>query len=153
MKEYEEKLKRFMFDNKISGEHLSFSKSCHSVEEAANAVKTSSDNFVKSICLISSRGLIVAIVKGENRVSTTSVGKVLGIERPRIATPEEILDLTGYLCGGTPSFGYSAIFLIDEEVMKKETAYMGGGSPNSLVKISTSELVRANSGKFVKIRK
>ena len=153
MNEYEEKLKYFMHEHKIQGEHLSFSGSCHSVADAALAVNTTPDNFVKSICLMSSVGLIVAVVKGEDRVSTTLVGQVLEIMRPRVATPEEILDLTGYPCGGTPSFGYPAVFLVDSRVLEKETVYMGGGSQNSLVRISTSELARANLAKIVDIRK
>ncbi|MCP4408530.1 MAG: hypothetical protein GY807_12355, partial [Gammaproteobacteria bacterium] len=61
--------------------------------------------------------LIVAIVKGEDRASTSRVAKALGITRPRVAEPEEILQKTGYPCGGTPSFGYPAIFLIDPRVI------------------------------------
>jgi prolyl-tRNA editing enzyme YbaK/EbsC (Cys-tRNA(Pro) deacylase) len=95
----------------------------------------------------------VAIVKGEDRASTSNVGKILGIERPRTATPKEILEMTGYPCGGTPSFGYNATFLIDERVMEKEVVYTGGGSENSLVKIATKELQKANNGKIAKIRK
>ncbi|MEK6858196.1 MAG: YbaK/EbsC family protein, partial [Nanoarchaeota archaeon] len=85
--------------------------------------------------------------------STTKVGVVLNVPRPRLATPEEILEKTGYPCGGTPSFGYSAIFLIDSKVIEKEIVYSGGGSENSLVKISTKELQRVNDGRVVNIRK
>ena len=97
--------------------------------------------------------LIVAIVKGEDNASTSRVAKALTIERPRLATPEEILQKTGYPCGGTPSFGFDAIFLIDPRVMEKETIYTGGGSEQSLVKINTSELLKANQGTVVRIRR
>ncbi len=152
--EFEVKLKKFIADNKINAEHLSFSQSCHSVAEAALAANVSEEDFVKNICMIDNNGnLIVAIVKGEDRASTSQVAKVLGIERPRIATPEEILEKTGYPCGGTPSFGYAGIFLVDERVMEKQIVYSGGGSQNSLVKISPDELVTANKGRIAKIRK
>lgn len=154
MNQYEEKLKRYILENKIQAEHLSFTQSCHSVEEAAHTANADSDDFVKNICLVDgNERLIVAIVKGEDRVSTTNVAKALSIEKPRIATPEEILQKTGYPCGGTPSFGYSATFLIDQRVMEKEMVYSGGGSENSLVKIATKELEKANKGRVVKIRK
>mgnify|MGYP001563752664 CR=1 FL=1 len=154
MNQYEEKLKKFMHDNNINGEHLSFNQSCHSVEEAALAVSVPEDEFVKNICMLDSNGnLIVAIVKGEDRASTSRVEKALNVARPRTATPEEILDKTGYPCGGTPSFGYTARFLIDEKVMEKEVVYSGGGSQNSLLKISTKELVKANNGMVVRVRK
>jgi prolyl-tRNA editing enzyme YbaK/EbsC (Cys-tRNA(Pro) deacylase) len=154
MNVYEEKLKEIIRKNNIQAEHLSFEHSCHSVEEAANAANVASEDFVKNICMIGSDGnLIVAIVKGEDRASTSRVATALSIERPRIANPDEILEKTGYPCGGTPSFGYEAKFLIDQKVMDKEVVYSGGGSQNSLVKISTKELQKASDGIVVRIRK
>lgn len=154
MNEYEEKIKKFLQDNNIQGEHLHFEQSCHSVEEAARAANANTDDFVKNICMIDSENnLIVAIVKGEDRASTKRVSKALNIERPRTANDQEILQKTGYPCGGTPSFGYQAKFLIDPRVMEKETVYTGGGSENSLVRISTKNLQKANSGEIVRVRK
>ena len=154
MKICESKLKAYIKQHGVDCEHLSFEQSCHSVEDACKAVNAREEDFVKNICMISADGkLIVAIVKGEDRVSTERVSKVLNITRPRISTPEEILQLSGYPCGGTPSFGYSAIFLIDERIMEKDFVYTGGGSKNSLVKIFAKELLRANNGQVARIRK
>jgi len=152
--EYEEKLKQYIAGNNIKAEHLSFTRSCHSVAEAAEAAGVTPQDFVKNICLITADGkLVVAIVKGEDKASTTKVGQILGIERPVPANPEQMLEMTGYPCGGTPSFGYEAIFLVDERALEKEIVYTGGGSENSLVKISPQELLKASKGKVVKIRK
>jgi prolyl-tRNA editing enzyme YbaK/EbsC (Cys-tRNA(Pro) deacylase) len=96
---------------------------------------------------------IVAIVKGGDRASTKRVAKALNIERPRTATPEEILEKTGYPCGGTPSFGYKSKFLIDPKVMEKQIVFSGGGSEKSLLKISTKEIQRVSHGKIVRVRK
>lgn len=151
---YEENLKKFIQMNNIQCQHLSFNQSCHSVEEAALAANARPQDFVKNICMIdSNNNLIVAIVKGEDRASTTEVGKILHIDRPRTATLEEILEKTGYPCGGTPSFGYPAKFLIDSRVVEMEFVYTGGGSETSLVKISTKELQKTNQGEIAKIRK
>lgn len=151
---HEQKLKQYLSTHAIKAEHLSFTQSCHSVAEAAAVVGASPTDFVKSICMIDVRGnLIVAIVKGEDKVSTAAVGNVLGVERPRIASPDEMLERTGYPCGGTPPFGYAAIFLIDARVMENTVVYAGGGSEQSLVKVAPAELQRANGGKVVSIRK
>lgn len=154
MNNFEEKLKKYMQDNNINGEHITFRQSCHSVEDAAKAANANTDDFVKNICMIDNEGnLIVAIVKGEDRASTKRVAKALEIERPRPATPEEMLQKFGYPAGGTPSFGYDAIFLIDEKVMNKETVYTGGGSEQSLVKINPKEIQKTNKGKICRVRK
>ncbi len=154
MKQYEEKLKNFIKDNNVQCEYLQFEQSCHSVAEAADAAKVQPDDCVKNICLIGSDDqLIVAIVRGDDRVSTSRVGKALAIERPRIATPEEILEKTGYPCGGTPSFGYQAEFLIDPAVMERDVVLSGGGSEYALIKISPEELLKINKGRILRIRK
>jgi prolyl-tRNA editing enzyme YbaK/EbsC (Cys-tRNA(Pro) deacylase) len=154
MSEYEEKLKNIIQNEGIDAEHLSFSKSCHSVAEAAETVDAEPEDFVKSIVMVDTdENVLVGIVKGENRVSTKRVGKVLGIDNLRIASPDEILDLTGFPLGGTPGFGFDAVFLVDPKVMKKEYVYLGGGSDCALTYMSTQELVRANKGRVVRIRK
>jgi len=151
---YDAKLKRYIEDRRIACEHLVFSKRCHSVAEAAEAAGVTPRDFVKNICMIDSSGsLVVAIVKGEDRASASRVAKALRAESARVATPEEMLEKSGYPCGGTPSFGYSARFLIDEKVMRMEVVYTGGGSEYSLVKIRPADLVHANRGEIARIRK
>ena len=150
---YETKLKAYMHEHDVKAEHLTFQQSCHSVAEAAEAVHARPEDFVKSICLIADGNLVVAIVKGEDKVSTSEVGKIVNAQKIRTALPDEMLEKTGYPCGGTPAFGYAAIFLIDPRVMEKEVVYSGGGSETSLVKASPNEIQRANQGKIVRIRK
>jgi len=153
MNTYEQRLRAYIQEQSIQAEHLSLDQPCHSVAEAARAVNASPEELVKNICLLDSDGqLITAIVKGEDRVSVSRIAKTLQREGLRLATPEEILEQTGYPCGGTPSFGYLATFLIDSKVMERELVFTGGGSETSLVKIQTEELVRANQGTILRIR-
>ncbi|MFA6064498.1 MAG: YbaK/EbsC family protein [archaeon] len=154
MDSLEIKLKEFIKHNHIPCEHFHFEQSCHSVKEAANAVNTQPTNLVKNVCLVGEKDkLIIAIVSGEERVSTTRVAKTLKLNSVRTATIEEILKLTGYPAGGVPSFGYNAIFIIDDQVMEKEHVYTGGGSENSLVKISPKEIQKQNNALIARIRK
>ena len=149
--DYNKKMKKYIHEN---GQHLEFSESCHTVEDAVKAVNGSVNEFVKNICMTGENGqFFVAIVKGEDRASTSRVGKALNIPRPRLANEEEILKVTGYPAGGVPSFGFDAVFLIDPKVLELTNVYTGGGSPNSLIKISVTELLKANKGTVVRIRK
>lgn len=154
MDPYEEKLKKFIEENKIRCEHLHFEQSCHSVEDAMRASGASREDFIKSICMLDDVGnLIVGIVKGEDKVDAKEVGRILNTKKSRIATPEEMFEKTEYPCGGTPAFGFKAVYLIDPRVFEKETIWGGGGSEYSLVKISPREMQKANNGKIVKIHK
>lgn len=125
---------------------------------------------------------IVALVLGSQRASTARVAKALGIAKPeaggerqndesgtayevrhtplphtafaiRVATPEEVLERTGYLAGGVPPFGYSATFLIDPTVMEKEIVYAEGGTPNAIIRTSTKDIQRINKGAIARARK
>ena len=48
MDPYEEKLKKFIEENKIRCEHLHFEQSCHSVEDAMRASGASREDFKNS---------------------------------------------------------------------------------------------------------
>jgi len=153
-KPFEDSLRHYMRQHQIQATHLSFDVPCHSVAEAAAAVRAAHTDFVKNICMIGEDGrLIVAIVKGEDRASSKRVGQALGIAPPRLAAPDEIEALSGYPCGGTPSFGYSAVFLVDPLVLENEVVYTGGGSETSLVRIAPQELLRGNGGRVARVRK
>ncbi len=153
MSRYDDKLREYVSENEIDAEVISFEQSTHSVAEAAEAVGADPEDFVKSICMVTMGGkLIVAIVKGEHRASTSRIEKALGIPRPRIAEPDEILEFTGYPVGGTPAFGYEATFLMDPKVLEKEKVYSGGGSSNALTYMSTEEMRRVNGAKVARLR-
>src|SRR5438552_16671288 len=99
----EQRLQAYLQQQHIQAEHLSLDQPCHSVAEAARAVNASPEELVKNICFLDSDGqLITAIVKGEDRVSLSRITRTLQREGVRLATAEEILEKTGYPCGGTP---------------------------------------------------
>jgi prolyl-tRNA editing enzyme YbaK/EbsC (Cys-tRNA(Pro) deacylase) len=154
MNAYEQKLSTYIQSHQVQAELLIFEQSCHSVAEAAQAVQASAQDFVKNICMITADGqLVVAIVKGEDKVSAEKVGNLLKLPTPRMAKPDEILQRTGYPCGGTPSFGYPAVFLVDEHALQKDFVYTGGGSEQALVRVGVQELLRANQARVVDIHK
>jgi len=151
---YEARLADWIARHAVAGDLVRFAVRCHTVAEAAAAAGAAPEDLVKNICLIdASDRLIVAIVKGTDRVSTTRIGNLDGGVRPRLADPDEILARTGFPCGGTPSFGYPARFMIDPRVMEHAWIWTGGGSQRALVRIAPRELLRANGGEVARVRK
>ena len=127
---------------------------CHSVAEAAEAAGVTSEDFVKNICLLGPDGeLAVAIVRGADRVNPKKVARLLGIKKTRMANAEEILEKTGFPCGGTPSFGFNATFIVDERVLSMPAIYTGGGSQTSLVKSTPQDIIAANNSTVADIIK
>jgi len=140
--------------HKSGAKHLSFAQSCHSVFDAAAAAGGDPKDIVKSICMIDAeQNMIVAIVKGEDHASNSRVAKALNVDRSRIATPEEILAQTGYPCGGTPSFGFSARFVVDSKVLDEELVYTGAVRILLWFIFSHEALLKLNQGKVARNRK
>lgn len=151
---FEQKLLAFIHECQINCQHLIFEQSTHSVDEAARAAGATAQDFVKSVCLISKRGqIVVAIVKGEDRADRAAVQALAGAGKLGIASPSEMLERTGYPAGGTPPFGFDALFFVDQRVMEREFVFAGGGSPNALIRISPQEMLRANGGMVGVVRK
>lgn len=148
-------LAAFLSARRVAAEQRVFSVSTHSVREAAAAVGAAESDFVKSICLVDPDGaLVVAVVKGEDRASTSRVQAALGLSgRPRLATAQEMLARTGYPAGGTPPLGFSASFLVDERVVERGEVWAGGGSDRALLRIAPAEMLRVNGGRVARVRK
>ncbi|MFW6231269.1 MAG: aminoacyl-tRNA deacylase [Nanoarchaeota archaeon] len=152
--DYAKKLKSFCESASVDAEVIFFDGSCHSAAEAAETVGVDITDIVKSIGMIAPDGrFIVAIVKGEDRASTSRVAKALQIGRPRIAEPDEVLEKAGYPVGGTPPVGYEAVFLVDSRVMEKDIVYAGGGSTRSILRIAPGEIIKSNNGTIARVRK
>ena len=153
MDPYAARLAEWLAQHDVRAEHHTFDASTHSVAEAAAAVGGSAEDFVKSICMVADAGtFVVAIVKGEDRASTTRVSAAIG-QPIRLAKPEEMLARTGYPAGGTPPFGFDATFLVDERVMERAYVWGGGGSDRALVRVAPTEMLRANGGRVARVRK
>lgn len=154
MDDYERRFRDYLQSRGIEAEWLGFETSCHSVAEAAASAGVSEQDVVKNICMIGANGqLVVAIARGDDRVSSKRVGRALEQAPPRIADPSEVLELTGYPAGGTPSFGYAAITLVDPRVMERAEVLTGGGSSRSLLRIRPQVLVEASDGQVVRVRR
>jgi len=155
MNDYEKKLTEFILQNHICAEHLIFQTSCHSVEAAAASANANPEDFVKNVCIINETNdsLIVCIIPGPKRLDLKKLAVKIGTKKLRFATAEEILQNTGYPIGGTPSFGYSAKFFMDNIVLTKTIVYSGGGSQNALTKIAPLEMIKFNGAEKADLTK
>jgi Cys-tRNA(Pro)/Cys-tRNA(Cys) deacylase len=63
-----------------------------------------------------------------------------------------MLEKSGYPAGGTPAFGYDAVFLMDPKVLENDKVYSGGGSEQALTLMSPEEMKRANNALVARVR-
>ena len=115
------------------GEVVKLEVPVRTVREAARAVGVGEDKIIKTIVVNCGGEFRAYILRGTKRLDVKSLGC-------RLATPEEVLSVTGYPVGGVPPVLSIPVF-IDEELLSEDYVYGGGGDDHSLLKFRPRDLV------------
>jgi Cys-tRNA(Pro) deacylase len=123
------------------------------VDDAARELGVETDQVIKSLVfMIEGRPLLV-INNGTARVDRKKIAAVMGVGRKRVkfASPEEALEITGYVVGSMPPFGHRQKLrtLIDESVGRLDLIFGGGGDIDAMLKLSPTELLHTTGGQIV----
>ena len=100
-------------------------------------------HIAKSIVFIGENEAIVVITSGSNRVDRKKkLKKILGY-KPGQASPEYVLENTGYVVGGVPPFGHlkNTKVLMDEDLFEYELIWGAGGTADTVFPITPKELL------------
>jgi prolyl-tRNA editing enzyme YbaK/EbsC (Cys-tRNA(Pro) deacylase) len=115
------------------GEVVKLEVPVRTVREAARAVGVDEDKIIKTIVVNCGGEFRAYILRGTKRLDVKSLGC-------RLATPEEVLSVTGYPVGGVPPVLGIPVF-IDEELLSEDYVYGGGGDDHSLLRFRPRDLV------------
>jgi prolyl-tRNA editing enzyme YbaK/EbsC (Cys-tRNA(Pro) deacylase) len=96
---------------------------------------------------------LLAIVPARNMVSHKKLKKLLNVRDVRLATTQEVLQHSGYPPGGVPPFSKIKRVFLDEQVLRDETAIVGGGNTTSLVEVRTRDILTTMNPKVADISK
>lgn len=121
-------------------EFIEFREEVRTVKQAKELLGVSSKEIIKSIVVIDDEP-ILCIVPGNKSIDFKKLSKLCG--NVRLATEEEVLNITGYKVGGVPPIVDIKV-LIDKRVMDKEYVYGGGGNEHTLLKIKPQDIVKIN---------
>lgn len=141
-----------MEENKIEAEMLTWEHRVATVNEAKEMIGEQAELLVKSVVFHKNDKVLVAIIRKDDRVSRKKLAEAAGVTKLRLCSAEQTLEKTGYPAGGVPPFGFKAEFFVDQRVTELEEVIAGGGTINTLLKIKTAELLKANKGKIADIR-
>lgn len=128
---------------------MEFDVSTRTAADAAAAVGCTVSEIAKSLVFRDAlRGeAVIVIASGSNRVDEGKVKALIGspIER---APPDFVREVTGFAIGGVPPIGHAAgsSILIDEDLMKFETIWAAGGTPNAVFRLTPQELLEISGG-------
>jgi prolyl-tRNA editing enzyme YbaK/EbsC (Cys-tRNA(Pro) deacylase) len=149
-------LQSFMMAHQVEGEILHLDAPTPTVEAAAQAAGVRLEQIVKSILFrvedaTTARGFqpVLAIACGTAYVERRAIGAHYGVGRKRVklASPEEVLSISGYEVGALPPFGHRQPLptLLDRRVLDLPQVYAGGGAENALVRLDPRDIARLSA--------
>lgn len=138
-----EKVSGFLARSSVGYEMKDFDESTKSSALAAQVLRCTVPEIAKSVVFVAGEGTAVVIISGDKRVSLERVAQFLG-EGARVASPDEVRGRTGFPVGGVPPFPHleGVIVLPDHSLTRFSHVWAAAGTPNSVFKIRTNDLVR-----------
>lgn len=118
----------------------------HSLEQAAHERGQRPGQVVRSILFrMSESTYVMVLVAGPQQISWPALRRHLGQSRMTMATPEEVLQVTGYPIGAVSPFGLPAPIrvLVDESVLREEELSIGSGIRGAAVILKREDLLQA----------
>lgn len=149
-------LDEFIRSHGIRAEIIQLSIETPTVELAAAAVGTDPERIVKSLLFLIVGEPLLVIASGPENVDRRAIARHMnaGAKKVRLAKPEVVHSVTGYLVGALPPFGHRTPIrtVVDRRVIGLPLVFAGGGSTRALMRIETSELVQACGGELIDVR-
>jgi prolyl-tRNA editing enzyme YbaK/EbsC (Cys-tRNA(Pro) deacylase) len=146
-------LKDFMHTHGIPAEIMHLEVPTPTVESAAQAVSARLEQIIKSILFVIDDQPVLAIACGTSSINRRAIADLfkVGRKRVKLASPEKVLEISGYEVGAMPPFGHRLALntLIDRRVLELTEAYAGGGAENALVRLNPQEIQRVTGAKIL----
>jgi Cys-tRNA(Pro)/Cys-tRNA(Cys) deacylase len=117
-----------------------------SFEQAASDRNQRPEQVVRSILFqVGPEEFVMVLMAGREQVNWKSLRKLVGRSRLRMATEEEVLEVTGYRVGTVSPFGMrkQVRLLIDPSVFRAEEISIGSGVRNTAILLKSADLRRA----------
>jgi asparaginyl-tRNA synthetase len=123
----------------------------------ANALGFRPRQMVKTLIMKTGEGeLIMILVGGDQNAASSLLKKTVGSRDVKMAEPEEIKELTGYIIGSIPPFSWQKEnfrSFIDQSLMNEEELGVGAGVWGNEIIIKPENLVKASKASIVNLIK
>lgn len=146
-------LQAFMDQQNIQGEILTLDVPTPTVEAAAKALGVQPWQIVKSVLFnVHDEGLLT-ISCGDQLVERRVIASLYGVNRKKVklASPETVLNLTGFVVGTVPPFGHRTKLrtLLDPRVLALDEIFAGGGTHHALVRLNPQDIAQITQAEIV----
>lgn len=121
-------------------------KPVSSFEEAASARGQRPEQIVRSILFqVKPEEFVMVLMAGPDQVDWKTLRGIVKRSRVRMATEEEVLEVTGYRVGTVSPFGLKnqVRVMIDASVLKEEEISIGSGVRNMAIIMESEDIRKA----------
>ena len=133
---------------------LNLDVSTKTSKEAADAIGCDIEQIAKSIVFFESiqNKLVQIFVSGPNKVNLESFQNQTNL-RIEKADAEYVRESTGFAIGGVAPLGHKnrPLYFIDETLIDFHEVWCAAGTPSSLFKLKTEDLLKATEAKILNI--
>jgi len=135
-------IEEYLSQNEIEATPIHFENPVKTTADCeANGIPAS--QVVKSILLIlDEQTPTLCVPLGSDKIDYKKIRTLKGINNVRTATPEEILQRTGFEVGGVIPTIPNLETIIDSNILNLEEVYSGGGDSSTLLKLGVSEILK-----------
>jgi len=95
---------------------------------------------------------VLVVASGENRID---LNKIAALLREPVVKPDAafVREATGYAIGGIPPLGHAQPLrtLVDQSLLRFQTVFAAGGTPNAMFPIAPADLVRVTGGQVADV--
>lgn len=145
---------------KKSISELPFQLKIHEFEEgttktsamAAAQLGVEVGQIAKSMLFICGNQPVLVVTCGDMKVKQGQLKRVIGI-KPKMASYDECLEITGFTPGGICPFALKTEIkiLLDKSIERFDTVYAAAGTANTAVPINMEQLIYVTNGEIVSV--
>ena len=150
-----EDLQQFIDTHRIQASILRMAGHTPTVSDAARELDVAADQIIKSLIFKINDQPLLVINNGNARVDRKKIAALMGVGRNRVkfASPEQALEISGYVVGSMPPFGHRRKLrtLIDPAVTGLDVIFGGGGDIDAMLRLTPDELLRITEGQVVAV--
>ncbi|WP_409305837.1 YbaK/EbsC family protein [Peribacillus sp. SCS-155] len=132
-------------------EPIEFVEKTNTVEEAAKALGVQGAQIAKSILFKSGDSYGLFVTAGDIRINQKKVKQLLGSGKPKLASPDEVEEITGYQVGGVCPFALNkdVPIYLDQSMKRFDIVFTAAGTSHSALPITFDKLQEITKGHVI----
>lgn len=138
-------IKDILEKNKIEFEIIHHSKPIYSAKDGVKLFNIKIEQTAPILIIHTDIGFYSVIISGrEGNIDFKIIKKLLKCKDIRMATKDEVKQLTGFSVGDLPLFGLGLPCIVDKKLLNNVFIYGGLGEKNYTLKVESDALLKLN---------